>query len=79
LSYLRANRVVETEKTEHFANPVVVEDSDSDDEAPRAVVTSDKKMSSGTQFTYKGALMKGPRVSPQRENYAHNFAGDHPL
>jgi Integrase core domain. len=42
----------------------VVEESDSDDDVPRALVPSDKEMSSGTQSTYRDAMMKSPRVSP---------------
>jgi hypothetical protein len=53
----------ESKKRVHFANPAVVENSDAEDEEPRAVVTTDKKMSSGTQSTYKDALMKSPCVT----------------
>ena len=64
MSYLRAKRVVDYENKVQFANPAVVEDSDSDVEMPRAIVTSYKKMSSGIQSTYKDTLVKCPRVSP---------------
>jgi hypothetical protein len=37
LSYLRVKRVVEGEKKVQFGNPALVEESDSDDDAPRAL------------------------------------------
>jgi hypothetical protein len=65
LSYLQAKQVVANEKRVHFANPAVIEDSDTDDQQePRAVVISDKKMSNGTHSTCKDASMKRPHVSP---------------